>query len=132
MISSVFSREAVLEGSLERYAEEDRKRRGTQTVDAAFLREIEGWRSALAQDIALRNDLNTRQLNYAVQMTIARIIFLRMAEDRGIEGYGRLMALLNGGDTYRRLCEVFREADDRYNSDRLFTRPTVPTPAASV
>jgi hypothetical protein len=49
-------------------------------------------------------------------MTIDRIICLRMAEDRGIEDYGRLMALLNGGDTYRRLCEVFRNADDRYNS----------------
>jgi type I restriction-modification system DNA methylase subunit len=115
-ISSVFSREAVLEGSLERYAEENRKRRGMQTVDRAFLREIEGWRSALARDIASRNDLNTRQLNYAVQMTIDRIIFLRMAEDRGIEDYGRLLALLNGSDVYGRLRELFREADDRYNS----------------
>jgi type I restriction-modification system DNA methylase subunit len=49
-------------------------------------------------------------------MTIDRIIFLRMAEDRGIEDYGRLMALLNGGDTYLRLCKIFRSADDRYNS----------------
>jgi len=106
----------VLEGSLERYAEKNRKRRGTQTVDAAFLREIEGWRSALAHDLALHNDLNTRQLNYAVQMTIDRIIFLRMAEDRGIEEYGRLLGLTNGKGVYGRLCELFREADDRYNS----------------
>jgi hypothetical protein len=49
-------------------------------------------------------------------MTIDRIIFLRMAEDRGIEDYGRLMALLNGKDAYGRLCELFRQADDRYNS----------------
>ena len=49
-----------------------------QTVDAAFLREIEGWRSTLARDFAAGNDLNRRQLNYAVQMTIDRIIFLRM------------------------------------------------------
>ena len=42
-ISSTFSREAVLAGSLEKYAEEGRRRRGTGTVDAAFLREIEGW-----------------------------------------------------------------------------------------
>jgi hypothetical protein len=45
-----------------------------------------------------------------------RFFFLRMAEDRGIEDYGRLMALLNGGDTCGRLCEIFRDADDRYNS----------------
>ena len=116
-IYSVFSREAVLGGSLEKYAEANRRRRGTETVDAAFLREIEGWRGALAGNLAARNrELNSRQLNYAVQMTIDRIIFLRMAEDRGIEDYGRLMALLNGKDVYGRLCELFREADDRYNS----------------
>lgn len=96
-IYSVFSREAVLGGSLEKYAEANRWRRGTETVDAAFLREIEGWRGALARNLAARNPgLNSRQLNYAVQMTIDRIIFLRMAEDRGIEDYGSLMALLNG------------------------------------
>jgi len=49
-------------------------------------------------------------------MTIDRIIFLRMAEDRGIEDYGRLLGLVNGGGVYGRLREHFREADDRYNS----------------
>jgi hypothetical protein len=73
-ISSVFSREAVLDGSLERYAEENRKRRGKETVDAAFLREIEDWRSTLARNIAARNDLNTRALNFAVQMTILKVL----------------------------------------------------------
>lgn len=115
-ISSVFSKEAVLAGSLEKYAEENRRRRGIETVDAAFLREIESWRAALAQNLASRNLLNGRQLNYAVQMMIDRIIFLRMAEDRGIEDYGRLLALVNGGDIYGRLVHLFREADDRYNS----------------
>src|SRR5215210_2868487 len=115
-IAGLFSREAVLGGSLDRYAGEARRRRGTETVDAAFLHEIEGWRDLLARNLALRNDLNVRQLNFAVQMTIDRIIFLRMAEDRGIEDYGRLMALLNGSDVYGRLRELFREADDRYNS----------------
>ncbi len=131
-ISSTFSREAVLAGSLEKYAEEGRRRRGTGTVDAAFLREIEGWRSSLARDLALRNDLNGRQLNYAVQMTIDRIIFLRMAEDRGIEDYGRLLGLVNGNGVYGRLRELFREADDRYNSGELFTRPTLPAPIVSI
>ena len=115
-IEGLFSREAVLDGSLEKYAEANRKRRGTETVDAAFLREIEGWRDALARDLAARNDLNTRQLNYAVQMTIDRLIFLRMAEDRGIEEYGRLLGLANDSGVYGRLVEQFRVADDRYDS----------------
>lgn len=115
-IEGLFSREAVLGGSLEKYAEANRKKRGTETVDAAFLREIEGWRSALARDLVARNDLNTRQLNHAVQMTIDRLIFLRMAEDRGIEEYARLLGLVNGNDVYGRLVSLFRDADDRYNS----------------
>ncbi|MEJ7842242.1 MAG: N-6 DNA methylase, partial [Rubrobacter sp.] len=115
-IYSTFSREAVLDGSLEKYAEKNKRRRGTETVDAAFLREIEGWRDALARNFAFRNDLNGRGLNFAVQMTIDRIIFLRMAEDRGIEEYGRLLGLTNGPNVYGRLRELFREADDRYNS----------------
>ena len=115
-IYATFSREAVLDGSLEKYAEKNKKRRGTETVDAVFLREIEGWRDALARNLALRNDLNGRGLNFAVQMTIDRIIFLRMAEDRGIEEYGRLLGLTNGPNVYDRLRGLFREADDRYNS----------------
>ncbi len=67
--------------------------RGTQTVDAAFLRRSRAGGVRWPADLASRNDLNPRQLNYAVQMTIDRIIFLRMAEDRGIEEYGRLLGL---------------------------------------
>lgn len=116
-IASVFGRDAVLDGSLEKYAESVKTQRGVATVDSAFLREIERWRELLAKDIALRNpSLTQRELNYAVQMTIDRIIFLRMAEDRGIEDYGRLMALQNGRDVYGRLRVFFREADERYNS----------------
>src|SRR5215208_7105402 len=113
---SLFSREAVIEGALDKFAEATKRKRGTQTVDDVFLKEIESWREQLARNLAIRNGLNQRQLNYAVQMTIDRIIFLRMAEDRGIEEYGRLLSLVNGNDVYGRLCEIFREADDRYNS----------------
>ena len=56
-----------------------------------FLAEIECWRDLLAKNIALRNpSLNVRELNYAVQMTIDRIIFLRICEDRGVERDYRL------------------------------------------
>ncbi|HKV57729.1 MAG TPA: N-6 DNA methylase [Ktedonobacteraceae bacterium] len=49
-------------------------------------------------------------------MTIDRIIFLRICEDRGIEEYERLRALLKGANVYGRLCKLFLEADERYNS----------------
>ncbi|WP_295099896.1 TaqI-like C-terminal specificity domain-containing protein [uncultured Candidatus Kuenenia sp.] len=116
-ISSIFSRDAVLKGSFDKYAESSKGKRGTTEVDTAFLEEIESWRELLARNIALRNpNLSQRELNFSVQRTIDRIIFLRICEDRGIEQYGRLMSLLNGDRTYSRLCEYFRRADERYNS----------------
>ena len=116
-IASIFSREAVLKGSFDRYAESSKAKKGTAEVDTAFLKEIESWRDALARSLALRNpELSQRDLNFAVQRTIDRIIFLRICEDRGIERYGQLMALQNGDRMYERLCELFYRADERYNS----------------
>ena len=116
-IASIFSRDAVLKGSFDRYAESSKAKKGTAEVDTAFLKEIESWRDALARSLALRNpELSQRDLNFAVQRTIDRIIFLRICEDRGIERYGQLMALQNGDRMYARLCEMFHRADERYNS----------------
>jgi hypothetical protein len=116
-IAGIFSREAVLKGSFDKYAEGTKLKRGTAEVDAAFLSEIESWRESLARNFALRNkDLSQRDLNFAVQRTIDRIVFLRMCEDRGIEKYGQLAGMANGEHVYRRLCQLFDRADERYNS----------------
>ncbi len=116
-IYDVFSRDAVLKGSFDRYAVATAGKRGTAEVDREFLKEIEGWRDSLARNIAVRNPkLTVDELNFAVQQTIDRIIFLRICEDRGIEQYGGLQALLNGLNTYRRLFELFYQADTKYNS----------------
>ena len=131
-IAGIFSREAVLRGSFDSYADGIKAKKGTAEVDDAFLAEIERWREALARNFALRNPkLSTRELNYAVQMTIDRIIFLRICEDRGIERYGRLKELVTSGlDTgrgdpaptrpaegvYQGLVQIFQQADARYNS----------------
>jgi len=116
-IAAIFSREAVLKGSFDKFAENTKGKRGTASVDDAFLEEIERWRDLLARNIAMRNpELSQRELNFAVQRTIDRIIFLRICEDRGIEPYGRLMTLRNGERVYPRLCEFFERADERYNS----------------
>lgn len=115
--SSIFSREAVVNGSLDAFAKKSKTKRGTDHVDDAFLKEIEGWRESLAKDIAKRNTTLTQaELHDAVQRTIDRIIFLRICEDRGIEEYGRLQALKNGTNTYARLMQLFHQADARYNS----------------
>jgi hypothetical protein len=113
----VFSREAVWSGAFDQYAAAKRKR-GTSEVDVEFLREIEGWRDALARDIALRNrDLSLDDLNAAVQLTIDRVVFLRMAEDRGLEPYEQLLKLCERPGIYPRFMgELCRRADQKYNS----------------
>ena len=116
-IWDVFSREAVWSGAFDQYAASKRKR-GTSEVDNEFLKDIEGWRDVLARNLALRNgDLSVDDLNAAVQRIIDRIVFLRMAEDRGLESYGQLLALCDRPDIYVRFMrELCRKADQKYNS----------------
>jgi type I restriction-modification system DNA methylase subunit len=120
-IEKIFARDAILKGSFDKFAESTKANRGTAEVDDAFLTEIEKWRAELARNLALRNPkLSQRDLNFSVQRTIDRIVFLRICEDRRVEVYGRLQALLNGEHTYRRLYQLFREADQRYNSGLFY------------
>jgi hypothetical protein len=120
-IAGLFSKDAVLKGAFDKYAESNKRKKGTAEVDAEFLKQIESWRLALAQNLALRNpQLSVRDLNFAVQRTIDRIIFLRMCEDRGVEIYGGLQALLNGEQVYERLAVLFRRADEKYNSGLFY------------
>ena len=114
---SVFSQDSILKGSFDKYAESTKGKKGTATVDDDILTEIESWRDALAKNIALRNpSLSVDELNTVVQRTIDRIIFLRICEDRGIEEYTTLHKLREGDNVYSRLCEIFRQADAKYNS----------------
>ena len=125
----VFSREAIWGGSFDQFTQTSKGKRGTSEVDAEFLKEIEGWREGLAKNIALRNPrLTIDELNDAVQRLIDRIIFLRMAEARGIEEYGRLQRLAltpppspagrgaGGEGIYAELLALSRQADAKYNS----------------
>lgn len=116
-IYNIFSKDAVLKGSFDRYAESTKKKRGTSEVDDAFLSEIENWRELFAKNIALRNpEISIEELNFSVQKIIDRLIFLRMCEDRGAEPYEQLRDLLSKGDIYKHFCELCKKADEKYNS----------------
>jgi len=116
-IFSIFSREAVIQGAFDRFAENRKGKKGTAEVDNVFLEEIEHWREILAKNIAKNNsNLNTRELNYSVQMTIDRIIFLRICEDRGIEIDEQMLRISNNKNIYQNLLILFKNADTRYNS----------------
>jgi len=116
-IADIFSKDAILKGSFDKFAAETKGKRGTSTVDIEFLKEIEEWRRLLARTITLKNrKLSKHDINFAVQRTIDRILFLRMCEDRGIERYQQLLGVTNGRQIYPRLCQVFKQADAKYNS----------------
>jgi hypothetical protein len=101
-ISSHFSKEAVLRGSFDKYASVAKGKRGTAQFDDAFLSDMENWRALLAHSLAIRNlDLSQRELNFSVQRILDRIIFLRIAEDRGVEPYGQLKKVLTGPRLYQ-------------------------------
>ena len=115
-IYNLLSKEAVLKGSFDRFASKKVKK-GTSEVDDEFLKEIENWRLKLARNIALRNkELSVEDLNYAVQLTIDRIIFLRIAEDRGIEPYKQLYKILDKDNIYNEFGKLCHKADAKYNS----------------
>ncbi len=112
----VFSHKSVLSGRFDRETQRQ-PTRGREEVDETFLREIELWREDLAKNLKLRNpSLNRQELNFAVQATIDRIIFLRICEDRGVEPPRRLKSSLGSGPIYPRLVDLFLQADQRYNS----------------
>lgn len=107
----------MLKGGFDKFVLNDANKKGTSTVDKEFLVSLDEWRKQLAQNIALRNGhLNEDDINFVVQQTLDRLIFLRIAEDRGVEEYGRLKSYLTGQDYYKNLFEYFKEADRKYNS----------------
>jgi type I restriction-modification system DNA methylase subunit len=93
----LIGRDAVANGSLEKYAAELPKPRGKakqrglfksgyQPVDEAFLEELDGFRETLAKAFKKANqDLEGEELTEAVQRTIDRLVFIRFLEDKGIE-----------------------------------------------
>ncbi|MFH2144316.1 MAG: N-6 DNA methylase [Bacteroidota bacterium] len=112
-----FSKEHVLKGSFDKFIQSSANKKGTVTVDKEFLQSLDKWRTYLATSISLNNtNLNEDEINFAVQQTINRIIFLRIAEDRSIEVYGNLKNALKQGDYFQNLFKIFQEADDKYNS----------------
>ena len=91
----LFSREAVADGSIEKYADALPKPRGKkakrtktvlQSIDEAFLEELDEIRNELAKSFKKNNEhLSSEELTEATQRTIDRLVFIKFLEDKLIE-----------------------------------------------
>ncbi|MCC6550722.1 MAG: N-6 DNA methylase [Ignavibacteriaceae bacterium] len=122
-----FSKECVLKGSFDKFVKNDTNKKGTASVDKEFLFSLDSWRTILAQNISKNNkSLTEDEINFLVQQTLDRIIFLRIAEDRGVENYGAIKDCLTNGDFYQNIVKLFYQADQKYNSGLFdFKRDTI-------
>ena len=114
---NTFSKEAVLKGSFDKFIVGNASKKGTTSVDKEFLISLDKWRTLLAETISKENkQLDEDELNFVVQQTLDRLIFLRICEDRSIEPYGNLQNVVKAGNYFHNLLQEFLQADDKYNS----------------
>ncbi|MFH0898823.1 MAG: DNA methyltransferase, partial [bacterium] len=117
LLWQLFSKEGIEQGYHDKYIKTDTKKKGSVTLDKDFVGTLDSWRKYLATSISHNNmKLTNDEINFAVQQTVDRIIFLRFCEDRNVEKFETLLGVIKKGDYYKNLYEVFKNADIKYNS----------------
>jgi hypothetical protein len=120
------SREAVRAGSLDRLLKVTAKeKRQRVPVDQAFLADLTGWRERLAKAVYKAHPgMDAADLNSAVQVFLDRLIFIRIAEDRGVlppRGLKEIVEAWEYSGKRRPLADdlnaLFREVNDRLNGE---------------
>jgi hypothetical protein len=83
-----------------------------------FIRQFNEWRLVLGRDLYAQDKSITQEdLNDAVQRVLNRLIFVRMCEDRGIEGQRTLRDAASGGTTT--VAALLKRLHRRYNTGLL-------------
>ncbi|MFZ0063457.1 MAG: N-6 DNA methylase [Pyrinomonadaceae bacterium] len=123
----LFSRESVLEGSIENFAKGlpklSRKRamRGAakdehQDIDEAFLKELDEYREELARAFKRSNsELESEALTEVTQRTLDRLVFMRFLEDKLIETEPLIEELHRRGNAWENFVATSRRLDRVYN-----------------
>lgn len=117
LIESLLSFEAVSAGNLKALEASLPSRAGKDKIDKVFLKDLETARETLASHLAELNPrLTDDELLTVVQLTLDRIVFFRICEDRGIEPFGALRQAAESPDVRKALDYLYKSADARYNS----------------
>ena len=120
-ICDLISRDTVYSGAFDSYLNEHFPATGgqTQQVDKLFLSQINDWRIALSNELYAKGGRYTslEVLNDVVQEFINQIVFLRICEDKNLPLYHNLKdTVADVTKLHSKLEELFRSADQRYNS----------------
>jgi len=137
----LFSREAVANGSLEKFAETLPKKKGKavqrglfpltfQGIDEAFLEELDEHREALAKAFKNENpDLGGETLTELVQRTLDRLVFLRFLEDKHIEPQNHIAYFGDKGSAWQDFIRESRRLDGIYNGIVYKEHPILDKPS---
>jgi type I restriction-modification system DNA methylase subunit len=122
----LLSRSAIAGNELDSKAEAFGRKPKKQPIDKQLLKDLNSFRLDLAKDIRHLNGDQIRESDEALEETVQRIldrlIFIRVAEDRGLED--KQLSLLSKGPestTVKRLRELFQCYDQNFDS-KLFQR----------
>jgi len=117
-------KDSVYTGNFDTYWSEIEDKVERYGVDKLFLMQINKWRSLIANDlVVIKPDIDMDILNDLIQSYINSIIFLRVAEDRGLEQDFNLYHIAekqNQDGFINRL----RESNKKYNAG-LFNLPYI-------
>ena len=123
----LLSKESIKRGELDKKAEYVGKKELKKSIDAALLDDITNFREILYNDIKINNknrNLSDEDIEEAVQRIIDRMIFIRNAEDRGLEpeelrSKVREWSSSETGHLLNQLNKIYSSFDKDYDS-RLF------------
>jgi hypothetical protein len=136
----LFSREAVHDNSIEKYAETLSKPKGKkvqkgmykgvlQSMDDAFLEELDEIRKLLAMIFKKNNpQLKSEELTEATQRTIDRLVFMRFLEDKLIEGEHIVSEFGKKNSVWNDFISASKKFDVKYNGIVFKNHPIIDSP----
>jgi type I restriction-modification system DNA methylase subunit len=121
----LFSRESVLDNSIEKYADSLPKPKGkklkatktaAQSIDESFLEELDEIRTSLAKSFKKNNThLTSDELTEATQRTIDRLVFIKFLEDKLIEPHHYVSEFGNKRTAWEDFITASISLDAKYN-----------------
>lgn len=123
------SRESFIKGDLDKFGSKYGKKQFKKPIDKQLLEDMIHFREILSKSVTSNNSekqLSQDDLDESVQRILDRLIFIRNAEDRELEGNqlqskAREWENRGKGNLIREILGIYKDYDDKYNS-KLFAK----------